>query len=42
MNLDAQLKALYAGRYNQQDIAEKMADNGLDPGDYTCGCEATE
>lgn len=36
LNLGPQLKALYAGRYDQQDIAEAMASNGYDPADYTC------
>lgn len=39
LNLPAQLKALYAGRYDQQDIAQTMADEGYDPLDYTCSCE---
>lgn len=39
LNLPAQLKSLYAGRYDQQDIAEIMADNGYDVGDYVCDCE---
>lgn len=43
LNISAQLKALYAGRHDQQDIAEIMADKGLDPQDYycaSCGVEA--
>lgn len=36
LNLPAQLKALYAARYDQQDIAEIMADNGYDVLDYDC------
>jgi hypothetical protein len=39
LNLDPQLKALYAGLYDQQDIAAIMAENGFDPGDYDCTCE---
>lgn len=42
LNLDAQLKALYAGRYDQQDIAEKMADEGYGIGDYDCTCPPAE
>lgn len=36
LNLPVQLKALYNGRYDQQDIAEILADDGYDLGDYTC------
>ncbi|GAH48344.1 unnamed protein product, partial [marine sediment metagenome] len=39
LNLQAQLKALYAGRYDQQDIAQEMADNDYDPVNYDCTCE---
>lgn len=39
LNISAQLKALYAGRYDAQDIAEKMSDEGYDILDYTCDCE---
>lgn len=42
LSLDAQLKALYAGRYDAQDIAEKMADEGYDVGDYDCTCPPAE
>ncbi len=42
LSLDAQLKALYAGRYDAQDIAEKMADEGYDVGDYDCSCPPAE
>jgi len=38
MNVKARVKALYAARYDQQDIAQEMADNGLDPADYDCSC----
>ena len=41
LNLGPQLKGLYAGRYDQQDIAERMADNGYDVGDYDCTCIET-
>ena len=36
LNLSAQLKALYSARYDQQDIAEIMDDNGYDVLDYDC------
>jgi hypothetical protein len=39
LNLPAQLKALYSGRYDQQDIAEIMEGKGLDPASYDCTCE---
>jgi hypothetical protein len=42
LNLAPQLKALYAGRYDAQDIAEKMADEGYDVGDYDCSCPPAE
>lgn len=32
------LRALYAGRYDQTDLAENMATGGLDPDDYDCSC----
>lgn len=38
LNLDAQLKALYSGRYDQQDIAQLLDDNGLETGDFECQC----
>lgn len=38
LNIPAQLKALYAGRYDQQDIAAIMEAKGLDPAAYTCSC----
>ncbi len=41
LNVSARLRALYAGRYDQQDIAQKMADNGLDPAEYDCACVET-
>lgn len=42
LNLSAQLKGLYAGRYDAQDIAETMADEGYDVGDYDCTCPPAE
>jgi hypothetical protein len=38
MNLGPSLKALYAGRYDQIDIAANMASQGYDPEDYDCTC----
>ena len=38
LNLPAQLKALYAGRYDQQDVAQILADEGYDPVDFDCSC----
>lgn len=38
LNIPSQLKALYGGRYDQQDIAQAMVDNGYDPDDYDCSC----
>ncbi|MCK4962633.1 MAG: hypothetical protein KAS19_09105 [Anaerolineales bacterium] len=42
LNLGPQLKALYAGRYDQQDIAEIMANEGYDVLDYVCDCETPD
>jgi hypothetical protein len=42
MSLAPMLKALYAGRYDQQDIAQNLADAGFDTADYTCTCELQE
>jgi hypothetical protein len=38
MNLGPTLKALYAGRYDQQDTAAILESEGYDVGDYTCEC----
>lgn len=38
LNIDATAKALYAGRYDQTNIAQLMADAGMDPDDYDCTC----
>lgn len=38
-NLGPTLKAFYAGRYDQQDIAEILNDAGYDLGDFTCDCD---
>ncbi|GAI82202.1 unnamed protein product, partial [marine sediment metagenome] len=39
MNLGPELKALYGGRHDQQDIAEILETEGYDVGDFTCDCE---
>ncbi len=39
VGFEPQLRAMYAGRYDQQDIAEKMDDLGYELTDYTCNCE---
>lgn len=39
MNLGPTLKALYAGRYDQQDIADILEAAGYETGDFTCDCE---
>ncbi len=38
INLEPQLRAMYAGRYDQEDVAQKLADLGYDLGDYICSC----
>lgn len=38
MSTDIDLKTLYGGRYDQQDVAQNLADAGYDVGDYTCAC----
>lgn len=42
LNIPASLKALYAGRYDQQDIAQNLADLGYDVLDYDCTCPPAE
>jgi len=39
MNLGPTLKALYAGRYDQQDIADILDTAGYDTADFTCDCD---
>jgi len=39
MNNGPTLKALYAGRYDQQDIADALLNAGYDLGDFDCSCE---
>lgn len=36
LNVSAQLKALYAGRYDLQNVAQILADEGYVPGDFEC------
>lgn len=38
INIEPQLRAMYAGRYDQEDIAESLADKGYDTASYTCTC----
>ena len=38
LNNGPTLKALYAGRYDQQDIANALLDAGYDLGDFDCTC----
>lgn len=39
MNLGPTLKSLYAGRYDQQDVAEILFEAGYELGDFHCDCE---
>ncbi|MEE9580797.1 MAG: hypothetical protein V3V74_05740 [Nitrosomonadaceae bacterium] len=39
LNNGPTLKALYAGRYDQQDIAQILDDAGYDVGDFDCACD---
>jgi hypothetical protein len=39
VGFEPQLRAMYSGRYNQQDIAEKLADQGYETIGYVCDCE---
>lgn len=39
MNMGPTLKGLYAGRYDQQDIADVLASAGYDVGDFDCECD---
>lgn len=38
VGFEPQLRAMYAGRYDQQDIAQKMADLGYETEYYFCDC----
>jgi hypothetical protein len=42
INIAPQLKAMYSGRYDQQDIAQKLADQGYETVGYVCDCEEQE
>lgn len=42
MNIGPTLKSLYAGRYDQQDIAEILYDAGYEVDDFTCYCDEVE
>jgi hypothetical protein len=39
LNLGPTLKALYSGRYDQQDIAELLEEAGYDVDDFECTCD---
>jgi hypothetical protein len=39
VGFEPQLRAMYSGRYNQQDIAEKLADQGYETSGYVCICD---
>jgi hypothetical protein len=39
INIAPQLKAMYSGRYDQQDIAQKLADQGYEVEGYACICD---
>lgn len=38
MSTDIDLKILYGGRYDQQNVAQNLADAGYDVAEYTCTC----
>ena len=40
LNLEPTLKALYSGGYDQQNIAQLIADHGYDTADFDCSCTA--
>jgi hypothetical protein len=42
VGFEPQLRAMYSGRYDQQDIAEKLADQGYETIGYVCDCEDLE
>jgi hypothetical protein len=42
INFAPQLKAMYSGRYDQQNIAQNMADQGYETFGYVCICEEEE
>lgn len=39
VNFEPQLRAMYAGRYDQEDIAQKLADLGYELTSFDCTCE---
>ncbi len=39
LNMGTFLKSLYAGRYDQQDIAQNLDDAGYEVGDFNCDCD---
>ena len=39
LNLEPTLKALYSGGYDQQNIAQIIADHGYDTTDFDCSCD---
>lgn len=41
IGFEPQLRAMYAGRYDQEDIAAKLEDLGYSVGGYTCSCVVT-
>jgi len=38
LNIEPSLRGLYAGRYNQIDVAEQLANQGYETTDFTCNC----
>jgi hypothetical protein len=42
VGFEPQLRAMYSGRYDQQDIAEKLAAQGYETIGYVCDCEAQD
>jgi hypothetical protein len=42
VGFEPQLRAMYSGRYDQQDIAEKLAAQGYETIGYVCDCEEFE
>jgi hypothetical protein len=39
INIEPQIRAMYAGRYDQEDIAQSLADKGYDVLSYLCSCD---
>jgi hypothetical protein len=42
VGFEPQLRAMYSGRYDQQDIAEKLAEQGYETIGYICDCDDLE